>query len=100
MTDAVLISMPRWAILSNSTTRSTYHRFANKEQLAKTLAEYQDTREVFLPNGQAAPLSQWAVPRALWGETATNAEYILCERHPARPGSAATASRPSATRTV
>jgi light-regulated signal transduction histidine kinase (bacteriophytochrome) len=30
-----------------------------------------------MPNGTPAPLDQWAVPRALRGETATNAEYTL-----------------------
>jgi signal transduction histidine kinase len=33
--------------------------------------------DVFLPNGELAPLDQWAVPRALRGETATNSEYTL-----------------------
>ena len=33
--------------------------------------------DVFMANGEPATLDQWAVPRALRGETATNAEYTL-----------------------
>ncbi|MBP2675000.1 MAG: hypothetical protein H6Q84_1840, partial [Deltaproteobacteria bacterium] len=33
--------------------------------------------DVFLDNGEPAPTEMWAVPRALRGETVTNAEYTL-----------------------
>ena len=48
-----------------------------RSECAKTFAEYPDILDVFLANGEPAPLDQWAVPRALRGETETNAEYTL-----------------------
>ena len=46
-------------------------------QVRKAFAEYPDIFDVYLADGQLAPLDQWAVPRALRGETVTNAEYTL-----------------------
>ena len=67
--------VPQW-IFWNS-VNATFHKFRNKEECGKTLAEYPAFLDVFLPNGVRAPLEQRAVPRALRGETVTNAEYTL-----------------------
>jgi PAS domain S-box-containing protein len=77
MTDAVFISDTSGKFIEFNDAFATFHRFRNKAECAKTLAEYPDFLEVFLPNGKLAPLDMWAVPRALRGETVSNAEYTL-----------------------
>jgi len=77
MTDAVFISDTSGKFTEFNDAFATFHRFRNKAECAKTLAEYPDFLEVFLPNGKLAPLDMWAVPRALRGETVSNAEYSL-----------------------
>jgi len=77
MTDAVFISDAEGRFIDFNDAFATFHRFKNKQECAKTFAEYPDILDVFLPNGELAPVEQWAVPRALRGETATNAEYTL-----------------------
>ena len=49
----------------------------SKEDCATSLAAYPALFDVFLPNGELAPLEQWAVTRALRGETAKQAEYTM-----------------------
>ena len=77
MTDAVFISDTEGRFIEFNDAFATFHRFRSKDECSKSFAEYSDILDVFLPNGDAAPLEQWAVPRALRGETATNAEYTL-----------------------
>jgi len=77
MTDAVFISDAEGRFIHLNDAFATFHRFSSKEECAKTLAEYPAILEVFFPDGTPAPLETWAVPRALRGETATNAEYTL-----------------------
>ena len=77
MTDAVFISDTAGRFIEVNESFATFHRFKNKSECAKTFAEYPDILEVYLANGELAPLEQWAVPRALRGETVTNAEYSL-----------------------
>ena len=77
MTDAVFISDAAGRFIEFNDAFATFHRFKNKAECAKTLAEYPNFLEVFLPDGKPAPLEMWAVPRALRGETVTNAEYGL-----------------------
>ena len=77
MTDAVFISDSEGKFIDFNEAFATFHKFKNKEECAKTLAEYPAFLEVFMASGELAPLEQWAVPRALRGETVKNAEYIL-----------------------
>ncbi len=77
MTDAVFASDVEGNFLEFNEAFATFHRFANKEECAKTLIEYPEFLEVYFPDGTLAPLDMWAVPRALRGETATNVIYIL-----------------------
>ncbi len=80
MTDAVFISDAEGRFVEFNEAFATFHKFAGKDDCAKTLAEYPDFLDVYLANGELAPLDQWAVPRALRGETVTNAEYALHRR--------------------
>ncbi|HXV19362.1 MAG TPA: EAL domain-containing protein [Desulfuromonadales bacterium] len=77
MTDAVFISDGLGRFIDFNDAFATFHRFRNKDECAKTFAEYPDILDVFMANGEPALPEQWAVPRALQGETATNAEYTL-----------------------
>jgi PAS domain S-box-containing protein len=77
MTDAVFISDVEGRFVEFNDAFATFHRFKNKEECLKILSEYPDILDVFTPDGRLAPLDMWAVPRALRGETVTNAEYSL-----------------------
>ena len=77
MTDAVFISDKEGRFLEFNDAFATFHRFANKEECAKTFAEYPDILDVFFSDGRIAPVDMWAVSRALRGERVTNAEYTL-----------------------
>jgi PAS domain S-box-containing protein len=77
MTDAVFISDTEGRFYEFNDAFATFHRFRNKKECDRTLAEYPEFLEVYLPDGTLAPLEMWAVSRALRGEIATNAEYTL-----------------------
>jgi PAS domain S-box-containing protein len=77
MSDAVCISDVQGRFINFNEAFATFHRFANKEECRKTLAEYPALLEAFMANGEPVSLDQWAVPRALRGETATGVEYRL-----------------------
>ena len=77
MTDAVFISDNKGRFIQFNNAFATFHKFRNTEECAQTLAEYSAFLDVFLPDGELAPMDMWAVPRALRGEVVTNAEYAL-----------------------
>jgi PAS domain S-box-containing protein len=77
MSDAVFISDAAGRFIEFNEAFATFHKFKNKGECAKTLSEYSDILDVFLAGGEPAPLEQWAVPRALRGETGVNVEYFL-----------------------
>jgi PAS domain S-box-containing protein len=75
MTDAVFIADADGRLVNMNEAFATFYRFGSKEECARTFGEYPDLFDVFLSDGTVAPVDQWAVPRALRGETVTNAEY-------------------------
>jgi len=77
MTDAVFISDVEGNFIDFNDAFATYHRFKNKEECYKTLTDFTDYIDVYFNDGSLAPLDMWAVPRALRGETISNAEYML-----------------------
>jgi PAS domain S-box-containing protein len=77
MTDAIFISDAQGRFIDFNDSFATFHRFKNREECSRTFAEYPDILDVFMADGTPAPLDMWAVPRALRGETVTDAEYIL-----------------------
>ena len=77
MNDAVFISDLDGNFIDFNEAFATFHKFTDKTECAKTLAEYPGFLEVFWPDGTLADLKDWAVPRALRGESAMNAEYHL-----------------------
>ncbi len=77
MTDAVFITDTEGRFVHFNEAYAAYHKFRSKEECATSLAAYPALFDVFLPNGELAPLEQWAVTRALRGETARQAEYTV-----------------------
>ena len=80
MGDAVFISDREGRFINFNDAFATFHRFRDKAGCARTLAEYQAFLDVFLANGELVPVENWAVPRALRGESAINAEFTLRRR--------------------
>ena len=77
MTDAVFISDVEGQFIDFNEAFAAFHRFRNKDECSRILAEYPDIFDVFLPDGTQAPLETWAVSRALQGEKGTSVEYTL-----------------------
>jgi diguanylate cyclase (GGDEF)-like protein/PAS domain S-box-containing protein len=77
MTDAVFISDVTGRFIDFNEAFASFHKFRNKAECAKTLAEYPDVLNVYSSEGDLLPLELWAVPRALRGESANNAEFRL-----------------------
>jgi len=80
MSDAVFISDTVGHFVEMNEAFATFHKFASKEECLRTFGEYPDLLDVFMADGSVAPIEQWAIPRALHGETATNAEFRLRRR--------------------
>jgi PAS domain S-box-containing protein len=77
MTDAVFISDRHGNFIEFNEAFATFHKFRSKAECARTLAEYPVFLDVFGHDGSLTPLDQWAVTRALRGETDTNVEFSL-----------------------
>jgi PAS domain S-box-containing protein len=77
MSEAVFISDTNGNFIDFNEAFAKFHRFKGKEECARTFQEYPAMMDVFYLNGELRPLDQWAVPRALRGESGTNTEFIL-----------------------
>jgi PAS domain S-box-containing protein len=77
MGDAVFISDAAGRFIHYNDAFATFHKFKSKEECARSLSDTPEFLEVYSDRGERLPLEQWAVPRALRGETATNAEFTL-----------------------
>ena len=80
MTDAVFISDAVGKFIHLNEAFATFHRFKTGEECSRTFTEYPAILDLFIADGTLAPVNQWPVPRALRGETVTNAEYGLRRR--------------------
>lgn len=77
MTDAVSISDTNGNLIHFNDAFASFHKFKNVSECSSKLAEYPDIIDVFTTDMKITPLENWAVPRALKGETGVNVEYIL-----------------------
>ena len=77
MTDAVFISDTEGRFIEFNDAFVTFHKFSSKDACATTLREYPEFLDVYSASGERLPLEQWAVPRALRGETVRSAEFTL-----------------------
>ena len=80
MGDAVFISDTTGDFIHYNDAFATFHKFRNKDECPKTLDEYPKFLEVYLITGELVPLEDWAVPRALRGETAKGVEFRLLRK--------------------
>jgi diguanylate cyclase (GGDEF)-like protein/PAS domain S-box-containing protein len=77
MTDAVFITDCGGRIILFNQAFVTYHRFESEQACMRSFEDYPAHFEVAFPDGKLAAPTQWAVPRALRGETVTNTEYVI-----------------------
>jgi two-component system sensor histidine kinase/response regulator len=77
VTDAIFISDTQGNFIDFNDAFATFHKFRNKQECAKTFAEYPAFLEVYMESGELASIDQWAVPRALRGEVGKNVQYSL-----------------------
>jgi PAS domain S-box-containing protein len=77
MADAVFISDESGNFIHFNDAFATFHKFTDKSECASTFAAYPDILEVSFEDGELAPVEMWAVPRALRGESESNAVYGL-----------------------
>jgi len=80
MSDAVFISDTGGRFIQFNDAFAKFHKFPSTEECGKSLDDYPEFLEVYSSSGELLPLEQWAVPRALRGETAVNAEFTLRRR--------------------
>ncbi len=77
MTDAVCISDVAGQLTDFNDAFASFFRYRDKAECARMRSKNPDLIEVFTTNGELVARDMWAVPRALRGETVTNAEYIF-----------------------
>jgi PAS domain S-box-containing protein len=77
MSDAVFITDSDGRLIQFNDACAAFHKFKNKKACPKSLDEYYKILEKYSPDGELLPKAQWAVPRALRGESAANAEFTL-----------------------
>lgn len=77
MSDAVFISDTEGRFIHFNDAFATFHKFKKREECARTLAEYPEFLEVYSASGELLNLEQWAVPRALRGESGVGVEFTL-----------------------
>ena len=77
MTDAVVITDAEGNFIEFNEAFATFHKFKNKDECSKTFAAYPGLLDAFTANGELVPTEQWAIPRALRGETAKNFEVQM-----------------------
>jgi PAS domain S-box-containing protein len=80
MAEAVLISDKDGSVAHFNEAFAAFHRYKSKQECAARISECHALGDLHLPGGEYVPLSDWPLPRALRGETATNAEYIVKRR--------------------
>ena len=80
MGDAVMISDADGNLIHLNEAFASFHRFERLADCPTRLDAYPGLLEISLPDGTPAPPSEWAIQRALRGETAINQEYRLQRR--------------------
>ena len=77
MAEAVFIADAEGRLIDFNDEFVRYHRFKDRGECSRTVADCPIYLDAWLADGTPAPLEQWAMPRALAGETASNVEYRL-----------------------
>ena len=77
MSEAIFIADAGGRLVDFNDEFVRYHRFKDRDECSRTIADCPKYLEAFFADGTPAPPEQWAMPRALRGETASNFEYRL-----------------------
>jgi PAS domain-containing protein len=77
MTDAFFVADADGRLMEYNDGFVTYHRFKNREECSKCIADCPRYLDVWHEDGTPTPPETWAMARALRGETASNVEYKL-----------------------
>jgi PAS domain S-box-containing protein len=80
MTEAIFVADAEGRLTDYNDEFVRYHRFTNREECSKTIADCPRYLEAYFQDGTLAPPEMWALPRALRGEAASNVEYRLCRK--------------------
>lgn len=77
MTDAVLITDRNGKRVEFNDAFASFHRFTSRAECLEKVDNFSAIFEVSRETGETVPTESWSLPRALRGETVTNAEYRL-----------------------
>jgi PAS domain S-box-containing protein len=77
MTEAIFIADADGRLTDFNDEFIRYHRFKDRAECSKTIAECPIYLDAHFQDGTPAPAEMWALPRALRGETRSNVEYML-----------------------
>lgn len=77
MTDAVFITDSAGHFVHINDAFASFLKFSDKSECPSAQSDYNKLLELSNADGTITPVENWAVPRALRGEIATNAEYYL-----------------------
>ena len=77
MTEAIFIADAEGNIVDFNDEFVRYHRFKDKDECSRNIADCPKYLDVWLVDGTPAPVEQWAMARALRGEIGSNVEYRL-----------------------
>jgi len=77
MADGVAIADADGSLVDVNQAFAAIHRLTGEEALPTSVARYADVIEVLSPEGEALPFEDWAIPRALRGESETAQELVI-----------------------
>jgi PAS domain S-box-containing protein len=77
MSDAVYITAAKGKFTEFNESFAKFYKFKDKLECAKTFLPNPRVVNLYLPNGDLAPLSEWPEARALQGEAGNSVEYSL-----------------------
>ena len=77
MTDALLICDTGGQFIDFNDAFAKFHRYRSKDECPRKIADFRDVIDLLNADGEQVPVDGRPVPRALRGETATNAEYTV-----------------------
>jgi PAS domain S-box-containing protein len=74
MMEAIFIADAEGRLIDFNEEFVRYHRFKNREECSRTIADCSRYLAAYFGDGTVAPPEMWAMPRALRGETASDVE--------------------------
>lgn len=80
MAEAICIADASGTFVDFNNEYLRYHRFKQRDECCQTIADCSKYFDVWFKDSTPVPLEQWALSRALRGETATDVEYRLCSK--------------------